>query len=42
MAEKKDKLRQAMKKKKKNELYEEKIGVLKQLEKDLLMQQNAT
>ena len=42
MAEKEDKLRQAMKKKMKNEMYAESLMVLKQLEKELLMQQNAT
>ena len=42
MAEKKDKLRQAMKKKMKDEMYAESLMVLKQLEKELLMQQNAT
>ena len=42
MAEKEDKLRQAMKKKMKDEMYAESLTVLKQLEKELLMQQNAT
>ena len=42
MAEKEDKLRQAMKKKMKDEMYAESLMVLKQLEKELLMQQNAT
>ena len=42
MAEKEDKFRQAMKKKMKDEMYAESLTVLKQLEKELLMQQNAT
>ena len=42
MAEKEDKLRQAMKKKMKDEMYTESLTVFKQLEKELLMQQNAT